>query len=152
MTALEVPGNGTFLVADWFGGAAVSGIVSGGSTSYRGIPFAGPAAGSLRWRPPAPAAPWSGVRPANTYAAIRVQLDAAGNVTGSVKCLTLNVWTPAVPPASYAYYDGTTFVEKGRAVVVTANYRLSSFGCLAQSFDGIRTDACDFWDSLVSSL
>ena len=71
---------------------------------------------------------------------------------------SLNVWTPATPPASplpvlffihgggnvagagsYAYYDGTTFAEKGRAVVVTVNYRLSSFGWLAQPFLSAET-------------
>ena len=139
-------------------GGAVAGIASGGSTSYRGIPFAAPAAGALRWRPPAPAAPWSGVRSANAFGSVCAQLDDAGNVTGSEACLSLNVWTPATPPpsslpvlffihgggnaagaSSYAYYDGTTFAEKGRAVVVTVNYRLSSFGWLAQDFLSAET-------------
>ncbi|HYN40522.1 MAG TPA: carboxylesterase family protein, partial [Thermoanaerobaculia bacterium] len=149
VTVEVVAGPGAILTE----GGAVSGIASSGSTSYRGIPFAAPAAGALRWRPPAPAAPWSGVRSANTFGAICAQLDDAGNVTGSEACLSLNIWTPASPPpsplpvlffihgggnavgaSSYAYYDGTTFAEKGRAVVVTVNYRLSSFGWLAQTF------------------
>ena len=136
----------------------VSGIASGGGTSYRGIPFSAPPTGSLRWRPPAPAVPWSGVRPANAFGPICAQLDEAGNVTGSEECLTLNVWAPstaaaaplpvlffihgggnAVGASSYAYYDGTVFAEKGRAVVVTANYRLSSFGWLAQPFLSAET-------------
>ncbi|MBK9090050.1 MAG: carboxylesterase family protein [Holophagales bacterium] len=139
-------------------GGAVSGIASGGSTSYRGIPYAAPPAGSRRWRPPAPPAPWSGVRRASAFGAICAQLDEAGNVSGSEDCLFLNVWTPATPPASplpvlffipgggnaagagsYDYYDGTTFAEKGRAVVVTINYRLSSFGWLAQAFLSAET-------------
>ncbi len=134
-------------------GGAVSGIASSGSTSYRGIPFAAPPSGALRWRPPAPASPWSGVRPASTFGSVCAQLDDGGNVTGSEACLSLNVWTPSTPPpsplpvllfihgggnaigaGSYGYYDGTTFAEKGRAVVVTVNYRLSSFGWLAQPF------------------
>ena len=134
-------------------GGAVSGIASGGSTSYRGVPFGAPPTGPLRWRPPAPPAPWIGVRRAATFGSPCAQLDEDGNVTGSEECLTLNVWAPAVPPASplpvlffihgggnaagassYAYYDGTVLAEKGRAVVVTANYRLSSFGWLAQPF------------------
>lgn len=132
---------------------AVSGIASGGSTSFRGIPFGAPPTGPLRWRPPAPPAPWSGVRSSTAFGTLCAQLDEAGNVTGSEECLTLNVWAPAVPTASplpvlffihgggnaagassYAYYDGTVFAEKGRAVVVTANYRLSSFGWLARPF------------------
>ncbi|MBK9967609.1 MAG: carboxylesterase family protein [Holophagales bacterium] len=137
---------------------AVSGIASGGSVSYRGIPFAAPATGALRWRPPAPPAAWSGVRSATAFGSVCAQLDDAGVVTGSEECLFLNVWTPATPPASplpvlffihgggnaagassYAYYDGTTFAEKERAVVVTVNYRLSSFGWLAQPFLSAET-------------
>ncbi len=137
---------------------AVSGIASRGSTSYRGIPFAAPATGALRWRPPAPPAAWSGVRSANAFGSVCAQLDDAGAVTGSEECLFLNVWTPATPPSSplpvlffihgggnaagassYPYYDGTTFAEKERAVVVTVNYRLSSFGWLAQPFLAAET-------------
>ncbi len=137
---------------------AASGAVSGGSTSYRGIPFAAPPTGSLRWRPPAPPVPWSGVRSSTASGTLCAQLDEAGNATGSEDCLTLNVWAPAVSQASplpvlffihgggnaagassYAYYDGTVFAEKGRAVVVTANYRLSSFGWLAQPFLSAET-------------
>lgn len=139
-------------------GGAVSGIASGGSASYRGIPFAAPPSGALRWRPPAPAAAWSGVRNANAFGSVCAQLDESGNLTGSEDCLSLNVWAPAMPPASpvpvlffihgggnaagagsYPYYDGTTFAENGRAVVVTVNYRLSSFGWLAQPFLSAET-------------
>jgi len=139
-------------------GGVVSGTASGGSMSYRGIPFAAPATGALRWRPPAPAAPWTGVRAAAAFGPVCAQLDDAGNVTGSEACLFLNVWTPSTPPpsllpvllfihgggnaagaGSYPYYDGTTFAENGRAVVVTVNYRLSSFGWLAQPFLSAET-------------
>ena len=134
-------------------GGAVAGTPSGGSTAYRGIPFAASTAGALRWRPPAPPAPWGGVRDASAFGAVCAQLDDGGSPSGSEECLFLNVWAPATPPASplpvlvfvhgggnaagagsYPYYDGTAFAEKGRAVVVTANYRLSSFGWLAQPF------------------
>lgn len=139
-------------------GGAVSGIASGGATSYRGIPFAAPASGALRWRPPAPAATWSGVRAAETFGPVCAQLDDEGNVTGSEACLSLNVWAPATPPpsplpvlffihgggnaagaSSYAWYDGTVFAATGRAVVVTVNYRLSSCGWLAQPFLSAET-------------
>jgi len=137
---------------------AVAGLPSGGSTSYRGIPYAASTAGSLRWRPPAPAAPWSGVKNATAFGPACAQLDDAGIPTGSEECLSLNVWAPATPSGpplpvlffihgggnaagagSYAYYDGTVFAEKGRAVVVTVNYRLSSFGWLAQPFLSAET-------------
>lgn len=134
-------------------GGAVSGVASGGSRAYRGIPFAASTAGALRFRPPAPAAPWSGVRDAAAPGPACAQLDDAGMPTGSEECLFLNVWAPATAPAaplpvlffvhgggnaagdaSDAWYDGARFAGTGRAVVVTANYRLSSFGWLAQPF------------------
>jgi para-nitrobenzyl esterase len=130
---------------------AVRGVASAGATSFKGIPFAAPPAGPLRFRPPAPAAAWNGVRDASAFGSICSQLDDAGAVTGSEACLFLNVWTPSSSPASplpvlffihgggnaagassYPYYDGTAWASKGRAVVVTVNYRLSSFGWLAQ--------------------
>ena len=133
------------------GEGAIRGVASGGATSYKGIPFAAPPVGPLRFRPPAPAAPWTGVRDASEFGPICSQLDDAGAATGSEACLFLNVWTPALPPASplpvlffihgggnaagsssYPYYDGTAWASKERAVVVTAEYRLSSFGWLAQ--------------------
>jgi para-nitrobenzyl esterase len=134
-------------------GGAVEGAASGGSTAFRGIPFAASTAGALRWRPPAPPARWAAARRAEAFGPICPQLDDGGAPIGSEDCLSLNVWAPAVPPtaplpvlffvhgggnaagaASYPYYDGTRFAEAGRAVVVTANYRLSSFGWLAQPF------------------
>ena len=134
-------------------GGAVSGRASGGSIAYRGIPFAASTAGPLRFRPPAPAAPWTGVRDASAPGPACAQLDDAGAPTGSEECLFLNVWAAATAPeaplpvlffvhgggnaagdASDAYYDGSRFAGTGRAVVVTANYRLSSFGWLAQPF------------------
>ena len=132
---------------------AVRGLAYGGAVSYRGLPYAAPPTGPLRFRPPAPPRPWGGVRDASTFGAICPQLDDSGAVTGSEGCLFLNVWSPAVPPASplpvlffihgggnvqgassLAVYDGMEWASKGRAVVVTVNYRLSSLGWLAQPF------------------
>jgi para-nitrobenzyl esterase len=137
---------------------AVSGVASDGSTAYRGLPYAASPSGQLRWRPPAPPAPWGGVRAAGSFGAICPQLDADGKAAGAEDCLTLNVWTPTVPPAtplpvlffihgggnvqgagSFGYYDGRVFAEKERAVVVTVNYRLSAFGWLAQPFLSAET-------------
>ncbi len=132
---------------------AVRGAASGGATAYRGVPFAAPPVGDLRWRPPAPAAPWTGVRDATAFGAICPQLDDSGAPTGAEDCLFLNVYAPAPAPASplpvlffihgggnaqgassIPYYDGSVFAGTGRAVVVTANYRLSSLGWLAQPY------------------
>ena len=65
-----------------------------GLTVYRGIPFAAPPIGDLRWRAPQPAAKWEGVRQVTKFALGPIQ--AWGAPTGkSEDCLYLNVWTPA---------------------------------------------------------
>src|SRR5947209_19235564 len=89
-----------------------SGLVSGtpGTTQqdvsvYKGIPVAAPPVGALRWRPPQPAAHWTGVRKADQFSAICSQpartatsllLPTAKRLgQPSEDCLYLNVWTPA---------------------------------------------------------
>jgi len=92
-----------------------AGLVEGtdsasGVTSFKGIPFAAPPVGDLRWRPPAPVRKWDGVRKADKYAAPCMQTPVTGLTgvsavelnervrlpgTHSEDCLTLNVWTPA---------------------------------------------------------
>jgi para-nitrobenzyl esterase len=68
--------------------------------AYKGIPFAAPPIGKLRWAPPAPAEPWTGIRSAHDFGYHCVQTatyaDMAFHDPGpSEDCLTLNVWTPA---------------------------------------------------------
>ena len=72
----------------------VQGTSEDGLTVYRGIPFAAPPVGDLRWRAPQPAAKWEGERQANKFGSKPIQ----GSRTGpdmSEDCLYLNVWTPA---------------------------------------------------------
>ena len=77
-----------------------SGLVSGtasqaaGIRAFKGIPFAAPPTGNLRWRAPQPAPHWSGVLEANRFSAICPQASGR-NQTTSEDCLYLNVWTPA---------------------------------------------------------
>ena len=88
-------------------GGELQGVVDDGVVSFKGIPFAAPPVGELRWRPPQPAAPWTGVRQAAEFGADCMQgrfgpPPAAGAPAPRVPsedCLFLNVWRPADPNA-----------------------------------------------------
>jgi para-nitrobenzyl esterase len=132
----------------------VSGVVADGVQSWKGIPFAAPPIGELRWRAPRPAARWTGVKEAKAYASDCMQLpfpsDAAPLGTPPAEdCLYLNVWAPEKPAApklpvmvwihgggfvnggsSPAVYDGSAFARRG-IVFVSFNYRLGRFGFFA---------------------
>jgi para-nitrobenzyl esterase len=132
----------------------VSGAVADGVQSWKGIAFAAPPVGDLRWRAPRPAAPWTGVKQATAYANDCMQLpfpsDAAPLGTPPAEdCLYLNVWAPEKPAAtrlpvmvwihgggfvnggsSPAVYDGSWFAKRG-IVFVSFNYRLGRFGFFA---------------------
>src|SRR5690349_25088749 len=77
-------------------GGLLQGTVEDGLSVYRGIPFAAPPVGNLRWRAPQPAAKWDGVRQAAQFAQSCVQGGGRGGPPqGNEDCLYLNVWTPA---------------------------------------------------------
>jgi para-nitrobenzyl esterase len=133
---------------------ALQGVAENGVLSFKGVPFAAPPVGDLRWRPPQPAAPWSGVRKADQYGHDCMQKpfpsDAAPLGTApSEDCLVLNVWRPAEAAAgplpvmvwiygggfvnggsSPAVYSGGAFARKG-VVFVSFNYRLGRLGFFA---------------------
>src|SRR5579863_3674153 len=78
-----------------------SGQISGGGTdvlSFKGIPYAAPPVGDLRWKPPQKPASWSGVRACTAFGDDPPQTPAQGGrgQKYSEDCLTLNVWAPAV--------------------------------------------------------
>ncbi len=127
------------------------------SSPSSGVPYAAPPVGDLRWRPPQPPAPWSGVRAATAFASQCPQIADGGTITGAEDCLYLNVWAPAgassgVPlpvlffvhgggnvqgsasvqadDGSYVY-DGAAMAGSEHVVVVTTNYRLGPLGFLA---------------------
>lgn len=128
-----------------------SGIVSGidGAVRvYKGIPYAAPPVGTLRWREPQPVAHWDGVRSAEEFGAMCMQpapRAGGGAAKMSEDCLFLNVWTAAsagdrrpvmvwIHPGGYQTgsgatpgYDGEALAKKG-VVLVTINYRLGVFG------------------------
>ena len=136
-----------------------TGVVEGtleasGVKSYKGIPFAAPPVGDLRWKAPQPAQKWKGVRKADHFGPRAMQLPLFSDMVFrsdgvSEDCLYLNVWTPAksarekLPVLVYFYgggfaagdgseprYDGESMAAKG-IVTLTVNYRLNVFGFLA---------------------
>jgi para-nitrobenzyl esterase len=135
-------------------GGIVQGAVHEGVLSFKGIPFAAPPVGPLRWRAPQPVERWSGVRQALSYGPDCMQVpfpnDAAPlGVTPAEDCLYLNVWRPArrssrkLPVMVWIYgggfvnggsspavYDGSQFARDG-IVLVSFNYRLGNFGFFA---------------------
>jgi para-nitrobenzyl esterase len=157
----------TILAADTFAQDRVktgNGIVEGTSEknsdvrSFKGIPFAAPPVGDLRWKPPQPVKGWTGVRKADQFGPRCMQRAVFGDMgfrsNGmSEDCLYLNVWTPAKPgrqsgrpllpvlvyfygggfvagDGSEARYEGESMARKG-IVALTVNYRLGVFGFLA---------------------
>lgn len=130
----------------------LSGLRQSAVLSFRGIPYAAPPTGALRFRAPVVPPPWAGVRAAQSFGAPASQLPhpLAQLGASSEDCLFLNVWTPAltgkrpvmvfVHGGGYTFgasheatYDGSALAERGDVVVVTLNYRLSLFGFLCLS-------------------
>ncbi len=131
----------------------VEGVRESGLEVYKGIPFAAPPVGPLRWREPQPVTPWTGVRPATEFAPACEQkgVSMPGEAPPKISedCLYLNVWTPAhganerLPvlvwiygggfsngSASMPLYWGDKLARKG-VIVVTVAYRVGAFGWLA---------------------
>jgi para-nitrobenzyl esterase len=131
----------------------VSGAVVGDIHVYKGIPFAAPPVGDLRWKPPQPAAPWQGVKACTKFGPAPMgyysSIFPAYSKPPSEDCLYLNVWTPAkmtsdrlpvmvwITGGYYRFgegsdpkYDGEKLAQHG-VVVVTINYRLGPLGWLA---------------------
>ena len=132
----------------------MKGILEGNLRVFKGIPYARPPIGNLRWKPPQPLPRWQGIRettefgpacfqPSNTFVSVYV----APPIPMSEDCLTLNIWAPAdahdAPVFFWIYggalwggssrdrlYDGARLAEHG-VIVVSINYRLGVLGWLA---------------------
>ena len=120
--------------------------------AFKGIPYAAPPVGDLRWKPPMPAAKWKGVRPAKEFGSHCVQTGGYPDMVfhdpgPSEDCLTLNVWTPAsakpdshLPVMVWIYGGGFTtggtsekrqdgqYLAHRNVIIVSMNYRLGIFG------------------------
>lgn len=131
----------------------VRGFAKGGVRYWRGIPYAKPPVGELRWRPPVKVDNWHGVLDATEYKSEAAQTGYLGvfaTAGGSEDCLYLNVAVPEKQPGdpdklpvfvwihggalvvgAGSDYDPSLLAKEGRAVVVTINYRLGAFGYFA---------------------
>ena len=129
----------------------LEGVNESGIKTFKGVPFAAPPVGNLRWREPQPVVNWNGVRKADKFGPRAMQLPVFGDMNFrsngmSEDCLYLNVWTPSkngnekLPVLVYFYgggfiagdgseprYDGESLARRG-IVTVTVNYRLGIFG------------------------
>lgn len=139
------------------------GGMEGGLAVFKGVPYAAPPVGALRWRPARPHPGWQGTRDATAYGPSAPQpyreggdqvLGTHGSPPFDEDCLTLNVWTPGADSAkrpvmvwihgggfvsgsgSLPVYSGDTFARDGDLVVVTVNYRLGPLGYLYFGEDG----------------
>jgi para-nitrobenzyl esterase len=133
----------------------IEGTYKNGLYRFSGVPYAAPPVGKRRWLPPEPAEAWSGVRPAQRFAAIAPQNPMEIQIITPPEpepqdenCLYLNVWTPGLDDArrpvmvwihggafttgsgSSLVYNGRTLATRGNTVIVTINYRLGVLGFL----------------------
>lgn len=135
----------------------VRGVQEGGAWSWKGIPYAAPPLGDLRWRDPEPHACWTDVREASAFGVKCLQKDAtSGAVVGAEDCLTLNVFAPPTPAqkplpvlvfihgggniqgsaadtvlGGKPLYAGQHLAATANALVVTLQYRLGPLGWLS---------------------
>lgn len=133
-----------------------------GVSVFRGVPFAQPPVGPLRFRAPQPALPWKGVREATRFAAAAMQ-SGASDILQSEDCLYLNIWAPSQPGPHPVFvwihgggftggrsfdplFDGARFARQG-IVCITIAYRLGVFGFLdfgpefGQAYEGGANNA-----------
>lgn len=133
----------------------IAGVTHDGVDFFKGIPYAAPPVGDLRWRAPQPAVAWSGVRAADRFGSDCMQVPRPSSLVNSANpaamsedCLTLNVFRPEgntdpLPvmvwihgggftsgSSSVPSYDGEAFA-RGGVVLVSINYRLGRLGVFA---------------------
>ncbi|MDR2653645.1 MAG: carboxylesterase family protein [Prevotellaceae bacterium] len=133
-------------------GGKIEGTLENDIYVFRGIPFAAPPVGDLRWKAPQPVTPWDGILKADNFAPSCPQITmipGANQLELSEDCLYLNVWTPAkttdeklpvmvwiygggfaMGSASFPLYSGDELAKRG-IILVTVTYRVGALGFLA---------------------
>nr|QEA03475.1 carboxylesterase [Plodia interpunctella] len=142
-------------------GELVNNEYGGKFYSFKGIPYADPPVGDLRFKAPQPPKPWNGIRSANEFGPVCYQIDFAinSNPIGSEDCLYLNVYTPELNPVKpmpvmlYIHggaflsgsgnddMTGPEFLVKHNVIIVTINYRLGALGFLCLDTEDIPGNA-----------
>ena len=132
----------------------VEGSYEGGLHIFKGIPYAAPPVGELRWMPPQPVKAWKDVRPAKQFGPVAPQNTMPGGMMLQVPqpqsedCLFLNIWTPGVDNTKRpvmvwihggafimgsgfdSMYESDKLMKRGNVVLVSINYRLGMLGFL----------------------
>ncbi|MFT4254501.1 MAG: carboxylesterase family protein, partial [Caulobacter sp.] len=159
--ALASPAAAQLKTATVAQGVLEAGAPEKGVAAFKGVPFAAPPVGDLRWRAPKAPAAWTGVRKADRFGASCMQMTNGGKGFGpwtpeyvvqdavSEDCLYLNVWTPAkskgdrlpvlvwIHGGGFSSGSGSVPIYDGAAfaargvIMVTINYRVGVFGFLA---------------------
>jgi para-nitrobenzyl esterase len=151
-------------LSEWTGGVKVrtlsgkvEGKVDGEDTlAWKGIPYAEPPVGDLRWKAPRDPDPWKGTLEADDFGSECTQYGITGLIKGSEDCLYLNVWRPrsddgdlpvyfwihgggnSMGAASEKGYDGANLAGNCNMVVVSVNYRLGPLGWF--TCEALRSD------------
>jgi para-nitrobenzyl esterase len=146
-------------------------MVEGDLRVFRGIPFAAPPIGNLRWRPPAPPLAWSGIRDASMFGNACPQMDG-NEVVGNEDCLVLNIFVAATPlaakqPVIVFFHGGgnvggttqrntydTPPLADHDVIVVTAEYRVGLLGFFANPLltaeDGLSSGNYNLLDQIAA--
>jgi para-nitrobenzyl esterase len=147
------PSNHTYVLGDWNNDATVQtkyGLVTGytdkGSLCWKGIPYAAPPVGELRWKAPLDPVPWLGTRKTRKFESSAAQVMPILGATGSEDCLYLNIWRPkssetglpvylyihgggnSIGSSATSSYYGNAMVEKSNLLYISVNYRLGAMG------------------------
>ncbi len=144
---IAAAGSGEFRTSVTTRYGQIEGIESEANTlAWKGIPYARPPVGELRWKAPREPDPWDGILETKRFGDRCSQFVRDGSVQGSEDCLYLNIWRPksataglpvyfwihggghSVGTASTDRYDGVKIAARSNLVVVTINYRLGPLG------------------------
>jgi para-nitrobenzyl esterase len=150
----------------------LQGVVEGDLLVFRGIPFAAPPVGNLRWRPPQPPANWSGIRDASSFGNVCIQINFDKQLVGNEDCLVLNIFIGQPAPSQslpvMVFFHGGGNIRGDThdpsldvpplathgVIVVTAEYRLGLLGYFANALltaeDGLSSGNYNLLDQIAA--